>query len=222
MSEETIIFNSLLDDNFGVLVENEMDEKRLLWLVNQIGESKLRKSAAKRNKYYPDNLLFVSTILKRFHLTVPPSVYTEVSIPVYWVYVLVLRDHSALKVGMTGRWPGRAYSFVKTANYTENFDDELIALFDTEMSLAFPAKSKRVAMQTEREIAKIFAHAKAQSPYKRGLISYGCGGHTEWYNFSIYCHINEYLTSSGSSTSLNASLSWKKTMQEAEQPEHNN
>jgi hypothetical protein len=106
------IFTTLPEDNFGVHVENEIDERRLLWLVNQIGETKLRNSAAKRSKYYPDSKLFVSVILKRFQLKVPPSVYTEVKVPIYWVYILVLQDHSAIKVGMTGGWPNRAYTFV--------------------------------------------------------------------------------------------------------------
>ena len=84
---EDNFFTCLPDDNFGVYVENEKDERKLLWLVNQIGEEKLRKSASKRNKYYPDSLLYVSTILKRFHLTIPPGIYTEVRVPIYWVYL---------------------------------------------------------------------------------------------------------------------------------------
>lgn len=78
MEKESIVqFTELPDDNFGVLVRNEMDKKSLLWLVNQIGETKLRKSAAKRSQYYPDSLLFVSVILKRFNLKVPPNIFTE-------------------------------------------------------------------------------------------------------------------------------------------------
>ena len=116
------IFTELPEDNFGVFVENDKDEKKLLWLANEIGEEKLRKSAQKRNKYYPDSLLFVSVILKRFQLKVPPSVYTETNVPVYWVYLLVLNDHSYIKIGMTNNILGRVYAYVKTADYNKNYD----------------------------------------------------------------------------------------------------
>ena len=106
------IFHSFPEDNFDVHVENEMDERRLLWLVNTIGEKKVRASARKY-KYYPESKLFVSILLKRFRLKVPAEVYSEVKVPIYRVYVLVLRDHSAIKLGMTGDWLNRAYAFVK-------------------------------------------------------------------------------------------------------------
>ena len=75
------VFTVLPADNFDMFVENEMDERRLLWLVNQIGETKLRKSAAKRSHYYPEAKLFVSVILKRFNLKVPVNLYAEVKAP---------------------------------------------------------------------------------------------------------------------------------------------
>ena len=207
------LFTTLPEDNFGVHVENEMDAQRLLWLVNEIGETKLRKSAAKRNKYYPDRKLFVSIILKRFQLTVPPGVYAEIRASVYWVYVLVLRDHSAIKVGMTGSWPNRAFDFVKTADYAKSFDGAIVGLFDTEMSMAFRASSKRDAAEMEDEIKNAFGHRNAPSPYNRGLIRYGCGGHTEWFDYSAYAEIIEHVAPIGLRKSLRTSLTWKDQMQ---------
>ena len=206
------VFTTLPEDNFDVLVENEMDARRLLWLVNQIGETKLRKSAAKRSQYYPESKLFVSVILKRFRLKVPPSVYAEVKVPLYWVYVLVLKDSSAVKVGMTGDWPRRAYDFVKTADYTKDFDDALLALFNAEMSLAFRVPSKRAAAEKEDEAKRAFAHHRAPSPYERGLISFGCGGHNEWFEYAAYAAIVEHLSSLGLRVNLRDSLSWKDQM----------
>lgn len=207
------MFEALPEDNFGVHVEDEMDARRLLWLANQIGETKLRASAAKRHEYHPDSPLFVSVILKRFNLKVPPTVYAEVKVPIYWVYVLVLRDQSAIKIGMTGSWPDRVYGFVKTANYTKNFDDELTTLFDADGSMAFPATSKSRAIQIERETQKAFAHTKAPSPYKRGLISYGCGGHTEWFDYSAYAGIIRHLATFGAGKPLRTSLAWRAVTQ---------
>ncbi|MDO8040304.1 hypothetical protein [Janthinobacterium sp. SUN137] len=41
------MIDELSPDQFHVVVENEMDPARLLWLVNRIGEALLRKSVAK-------------------------------------------------------------------------------------------------------------------------------------------------------------------------------
>lgn len=93
-------------DQFNVVVENDMDRLRLLWLVNRIGETKLRKSVAKYMARWPGSLPFVSTLLQWYGLKVPVAVYApaeaSVRIPVYWVYLLWLADGSKIKVGMTG------------------------------------------------------------------------------------------------------------------------
>ncbi|TAK91248.1 MAG: hypothetical protein EPO06_05705 [Burkholderiaceae bacterium] len=205
-------FNFLPPDHFGVHVENEMDERQLLWLANVIGEEKLRASANKRNKYYPDSKLFVSVILKRFQLKVPAKIYAAVNIPVYWVYVLVLRDHSAIKVGMTGRWPGRAYDFVKTADYSKNFDDKVKNLFDVNRSLAWRSVSESDARFIERSIKQTHSEFSVPSPYHRGLISFGCGGHKEWFAYSIYEQLLNSLSENRTSASLDASMAWQGLM----------
>ncbi|HEX7642574.1 MAG TPA: hypothetical protein VF472_10260 [Burkholderiaceae bacterium] len=202
-------FKSLPPDNFGVHVENEMDERRLLWLVNQIGEKKLRISAGKRNKYYPDSKLFVSVILKRFHLKVPVSVYAEVNVPIYRVYILVLCDHSAVKIGMTGTWPSRAYAFVKTADYAKNFDDDVRELFDENQSIAFDAGSEADARLLEKAAKQLYSKFQAPSPYHRGLIPYGCGGHKEWFDYSIYDDLVRYLSTDRSGFTLATAMTWR-------------
>lgn len=212
VSSDSPEFTRLPEDNFGVLVENQMDEQRLLWLVNRIGETKLRKSAAKRGQY-PDSPLFVSTLLQRFRLKVPTHVYAGVGAPLYRVYVLVLLDGSAVKVGMTGDWPRRAYDFVRSANYRENVDQTVIALFDGEKSMAFDASSQSAAHAIEKEIKTIFSSRRVESPCQRGLINYGCGGHREWFEFEAYAQIVEHLSRHGTGMSLHASLTWKDHMQ---------
>lgn len=207
------IFNSLPADNFGVHVENDMDERRLLWLVNTIGEGKLRKSASKRNKYYPDSKMFVSVILKRFNLKVPTAIYTEVNVPIYWVYVLVLRDYSAIKLGMTGTWPNRAYNFVKTADYSKNFDNAVCALFDVNLSMAFAAGSKSNARLIEQSNKQMYLKFQVPSPYHRGLIPFGCGGHTEWFEYSIYDEFVKSLSANGTRATLAASMAWYDSLQ---------
>jgi hypothetical protein len=209
------IFHSLPFDNFGVHVENEMDMRRLLWLVNTIGEEKLRASAKKRNKYYPDSKLFVSVILKRFHLKEPAKIYTEVTTPIYRVYVLVLRDHSCIKLGMTSAWPDRAYAFVKTADYSKNFDYDLKDLFDVNKSVAFAAGSEFNARLIEQSYKKMYLPYQSPSPYCRKLIPYGCGGHTEWFEYSIYDELVKRLSANSVGVTLEASMIWRDLLQGA-------
>ena len=106
---------SLPDDKFNVIVESKMDQLRLLWLVNKIGEAKLRKSVAKYQNRYPESKPFVSVLLQWYRLKVPTSVYAPAIVPVYWVYILRLRKAPKIKIGVTGRWPQRAFNFLSRA-----------------------------------------------------------------------------------------------------------
>jgi len=175
MNNERIV--TLPADNYGVLVENERDAFSLLWLVNTIGEDKLRKSAAKRNKYYPDAKLFVSVIAKRFQLAIPRSIFAAQRVPVYFVYVLVLKDMSEIKVGMTGRWPLLALDFVKTANYSLNFVDKALGLFDGERSIAHLVSSEDAARCLEDDIKKRFAAFRIKKPLLGGGVSEVAASH---------------------------------------------
>lgn len=195
------VFDALPEDNFGVHVENEVDARRLLWLVDKVGEEKLREAAASRHKYYPESKLFVSKLLKRFRLSVPLDGCSKHSIRRYCVYVLVLRDHSAIKVGMTGRWPERAYDFVKTAAYTRKFDDDLAHSFDMEMSAGFAVPDESAARKIEREILTVFAHSKDQTSCER-----------EWLKYSAYAGVIDHLAALGVRISLGDSLAWGAEM----------
>ena len=203
-----MIFNTLPEDKFGVYVQNEIDARRLLWLANKIGEKKLRLSANKRNPYYPDSKLFVSVLLKRFNLKVLVEIYNAINIPIYRVYILVLHDHSKLKVGITGNWPHRAYAFVKTANYRKNFDGELKNFFDLHQSMAFPAGTKHNALRIESVAKKLCSPHKVPSPAR-----YCCGGHHEWFDYSIYPNLVKYFSVGGAAVTLASSITWQQSIQ---------
>jgi hypothetical protein len=81
------------------------------------------------------------------------------------------------------------------------------------MSVAFQAPSKSAAIEIEDETKKVFVHRRAPSPYERGLINYGCGGHTEWFDYSAYAEVLEHIAPIGLRTSLRASLRWEGLMQ---------
>ena len=191
----SLIFDTLPPDNFGVYVENDMDKRKLLWLVNQIGEKKLRISSGKYKNEYPESDVFVSKVLKWHRLKVPAEVFTEVNIPIYRVYILCLQDQSALKLGFTGRWPMRAFDFVRTADYNTDYSKKIFELFDADKSIAFEAKSENLAKEIEESAKLKFAKYKVESPYTRRLISYGNSTRTEWFQYSIYDDLIQYLSS---------------------------
>jgi hypothetical protein len=191
-------------DNYNVHVENERDALSLLWLVNTIGEEKLRKSASKRSKYYPEAKLFVSTLANRFQLKIPRSVFAPQGVAVFFVYMLVLKDRSEIKVGMTGRWPLRALDFVKTANYALDFSEEVLDLFDGERSVAYLVSTEEAARRLENSVKESFATFRVAKPTIGGC------GHTEWFHYDAYDVIAEYIVTNarGSSMSLYEGLKW--------------
>lgn len=188
------LLDSLPDDHFGVFIQNEKDLRKLLWLLEKIGEKKLRKSTSTYKKKYPDSDLFVSKILSWHKLKVPFKVYAPVVEPIYAVYVLMLKDHSTLKIGFTGRWPLRTYDFLKTADYRKFIPlDKVRDFFDTDKSFSINFESERIARDFEAAAKLKYESFRVPSPRDRGLISYGCAGHTEWFDPSIYDELSAYL-----------------------------
>jgi hypothetical protein len=185
------MFSALPLDNFGIYVRTELDRHRLLWAVNQIGETKLRTTAGKKDKRHPERNVSVREVLRRFHLKVPRSFYPKSFLPVFRVYVLVLRDHSALKIGFTSAWPSRAYAFVHTQ---DDAASGVRALFDENQSVAFEARSAEDARLLEKTAKQLYTPLRVPSPYHRGLIPFGAGGHMEWFEYSIYDELCRYLS----------------------------
>jgi len=64
----------LPDDYYDVIVENDKDIKSLLWLVNRVGEERLKGSVDKYMRRYKMKP-YVSTILKAYNFKVPVDVY---------------------------------------------------------------------------------------------------------------------------------------------------
>jgi hypothetical protein len=156
-------------DNFNVIVENETDRARLLWLVNQISEAKVRRTAGKYEARYPGSQIFVSKLLKIYGLKVPVEVYAPVRIPVYWLYLLYKRDRSEVKVGFTGDWPWRVTALVSS-------NETISEVYDLDRSQAFLiGGNKAEAMRRETVIKEKFAPWRSRE--KGWQTSY-----TEWFN----------------------------------------
>jgi hypothetical protein len=166
-----VSIDELPADQFNVVVEDDMDHARLLWLANRIGEAKLRNSVAKYQARWPGSKPFVSTLLKWYRLKVPVAVYIPVRVPVYWLYLLCKRDGTEVKVGMTGDWPSRVFAWVPL--YQDVSD-----IFDLDRSRAFLVGGSKVEVR-RRETALKMEFARWRS---RMGDRYHSAGYTEWFN----------------------------------------
>lgn len=183
-------------DQFGVLVENDMDEKRLIWLVNTIGEIRLRIAVKNASRKYPESKPFVSKLLKNLRLKVPVGVYAPVNVPIYRVYIFVLTDHSKIKIGISGDWIHRAYSFLLPKS-------ELCDLFDLSKTVSFVVSSKTEALDIEKSTLRKLSPWSTESPYSdgSGLIPWGIGGNKEWLDGIAYADAIQFIANFNVETS---------------------
>lgn len=166
---------NLRDDHYGVYVENDMDARRLDYLVKQIGVEKLTSSVNKYRKKYPNSQPFVSHLLKWHRLRVPVNVYAPTNVPIYRVYILVHLASSTLKIGYSGDWLTRVRSFSRSFSYEG---------FDLDRSIAFGFYGNKRAAKSAENMAKLkFHEAKTSVPED---VPYGAGGHKEWFRTEIY------------------------------------
>lgn len=162
-------------DHYGVIVENDMDARRLLYLAEQIGVEKLIASVSKNGQRYPGSQPFVSTLLKRHRVKVPVSVYAPVNVPIYRVYILVHAASSKLKIGYSGNWLNRLPRFSHDYSFTG---------FDLDRSVGFNFHGdKRAAMDAEAMAKRTFHDARTTAPE---CVPFGAYGHHEWFRAEIY------------------------------------
>lgn len=198
-------FAELPPDNFDVLVHNDMDYARLLWLVNRIGEAKLRMSVAKYQARWPGTQPFVSTILKWYRLKVPVEVFAPKPVPVYWLYLLCLRSGPKVKIGLTSQWPHRAFAFLRAPRYFPVRTDlpdllypsirqaALLDLFDGDSSFAYLVGTSRMeAVRRENAAKKQLSSWRTEPP---DSVQYSAGGHTEWFDAHIIDQFKRFASS---------------------------
>lgn len=156
--------------HFGVHVENVMDARRLLYLVEQVGVAKVERSAAKYSAKYPGSRIFVSELLKHYRVHVPTRVYAPVNVPFYRVYLLLHPASSKFKLGYSGDWASRATQF--------NCDFDL----DRSIGIGFGG-DKANAMAAERMAKTRFQFARTDPPPS---VRFGAYGHKEWFEAAIF------------------------------------
>lgn len=161
--------------HYGVHVENEMDARRLRYLVEQIGATKVEGSATRYSEKYPGSRIFISVLLKRYRVNVPARVYAPVNVPIYRVYILVHTASSKLKIGFSGNWLNRLPSFSHDYSFTG---------FDLDRSVGFSFHGdKRAAMDAEAMAKRTFHDARTTPPE---CVPFGAAGHHEWFRAEIY------------------------------------
>ncbi|MEN7430305.1 GIY-YIG nuclease family protein [Chromobacterium sp. TRC.1.1.SA] len=167
------LLSALPIDHCGVHVENEMDARQLIWLIDKIGVEKIRRSAQKY-KYYPESKIFVSVLLKRFQLKVPAAIYAPVSRPIYRVYIVPSSRGAAFKVGYTGNLLDRLKRFVP---HGCPLDDA----FDISKGTYIQVSNKSEAIALEKKLKACCANLPIEDAYSMGYAPFGAGGHKEWF-----------------------------------------
>lgn len=156
--------------HFGVHVEDEMDARRLLYLIEQVGVEKVARSAAKYSAKYPGSKIFVSALLKHYRVHVPTRFYAPVNVPFYRVYLLLHPASSKFKLGYSGDWISRASQF--------NCDFDL----DRSVGISFGG-DKASAMAAERMAKAHFQFARTDPPLS---VPFGAYGHKEWFEAAVF------------------------------------
>lgn len=168
------LLSALPADFCDVHVEDEMDARRLLWLIEKIGEEKVRKSALKY-KYYPESKIFVSTLLKWHQLKVPVAVYAPVSEPIYRVYIVPSSRGAVFKIGYTGRMVAdRLRAFV-------SLEAPLEDAFDIAKGIYVQVADKPEALALERKLKACCTKFAIEDAYRMGYAPFGAYGHKEWF-----------------------------------------
>lgn len=170
MNESSPFHPNLPAHHFGVHVENDMDARRLLYLIEQIGAAKVERSAAKYSAKNPGLKIFVSVLLSHYRVRVPARVYAPVNVPLYRVYLLLHTATARFKLGCSGDWVGRAAQF--------NCDFEL----DQSIGISFGG-DKASALAAEKMAKKRFHFARADPP---ACVPYGAYGHKEWFDAIVF------------------------------------
>ncbi|MFC0349382.1 hypothetical protein [Undibacterium danionis] len=181
------IVESFPADFYGVHVQNEIDALRLLYLVEKIGEKKLRATVKKVTDRYPGFKPFVSKLLGWYRIKVPVSVYAPIEIPVYRVYALILVDHSKIKIGYSKNWVKRASNFhISSLNPADLFD------LDKSFSVLVGAKIAD-AKELELKALNYFRQKPGYQTTPPANLMYSATGTNEWFAGHAFLEIEHFL-----------------------------
>ncbi|ODB85617.1 hypothetical protein A3194_12340 [Candidatus Thiodiazotropha endoloripes] len=160
-----------------------MDRRRLQFLVEKVGQVKIRRSAAKYSNKHPGSKIFVSRLLKYYQTKVPTHIYAPVKVPIYHLYVLVHLETNTQKIGVSGDWAmTRRIALLGNAEHEE---------FDLYKSLGFDYHDKKITYRIEKDLKKTFKRYRVIRP---NFVPYGAAGHSEWFSYDAYQKIVDFIT----------------------------
>lgn len=162
----------------------------------KIGEQKLRKSPDKYKSKNNGAAVYISILLQWYQLKVPSIVYSEKYITDFCVYVLVSTKCPVIKVGVTGRWPARAFAFAKQSYFQLYKVDELLQVFDIQQSFAIYTGPEKLARAIESAALRKFKRFCVQPPLESQLRSSGVQTSRERFSNEIYTDLVNFLRSS--------------------------
>ena len=201
MSIPKELINALPEDLCDVHIENEMDARRLLWLIQKLGQDKIRKSAQKY-KYHPESKIFVSELVRRYRVKIPVAFYAPTYVKMYCVYIAPLIGHPIFKVGYSGRLVDRLNSFVKSRSAIGEF-------FDINRGVFAFVHSKSQAMKIEARIKTICKEYAIGNAYSLGYTPFGASGHKEWFSIDgIEAAMIELRSTGYESRAIRDALDW--------------
>jgi hypothetical protein len=193
----------------SVLIETEIDELKMRWLVESVGEGAVRTVVDALAVKYPGRKPYVSTLLTRLRKRMPVEVYRPVNVPIFWVYFLALHDLSKVKIGMSGNWTQRACSFLPMRSQLEE-------VFDLDFSFALlVGPDKKEARRRETLAKHYFAEHRVESPWRDGTTVYGAGGHKEWFDGEILPRLFNFVADYRQDWSQTVIRSLRKAIQES-------
>jgi hypothetical protein len=173
----------LPNDNYGVFIANDMDRRRLQYLVEKVGEDKIRRSATKYANKNPGSKIFVSRLLKYYQTKVPSHIYAPVKAPIYHLYILVHLETNTQKIGVSGDWAmARRIAFLGNAQHEE---------FDLDKSMGFDFHDKQITSRIEKELKENFKRYRVSCP---DFVPFGATGRTKWFSYDAYQEMIEFIT----------------------------
>jgi len=176
-------------DYYGVLIETDVDLIKLRYLVELIGEAKIRRSAERYTEKWPDTKPYISKLLKDYRVKVPVSLYRKVPTPVYCVYVLIIAGQDALKIGMS-QYPLRRAASMPNISAIRNAGG-VLGYYEADGSFFLQiGHCREDALKIEQKMLLFTAHYSID---KAVGISFGAGGSHEWRSLRALPRISYFL-----------------------------
>ena len=168
----------------GVHVGNEHDVRCLVRLLEHVPLHKVIRSVQLQELKWPGRRLYVTKLLKRYHVKAPPRVPANVPLP--RIYLLVHVCSCVTKIGVTNDWLKRVYSMASRVELPD-FDRTQSVCFD----LGLPRSELfKIESRIKRELRPMRAPPPACLTQMNKMP-------TEWFAAEAYLTLRERIEQAG-------------------------